>query len=430
MAQITFIISGGTPDYTVTIEGYMGSPSEWVFNAPGQYTIQVDYQEAYRLLIVDSRGCTASDDYGYTRPDSLINFYIISGVNFSDGTNIYIKDMTPQDACDALIAKCEDTLANGNQGGTGQIANNPPLIGDSVYAYWYTDSLIKFNDGTFIFTTEWNGSRCGIDKYIGHIEDGVITEMILCTLPATTTTTTLEPTTTTTTTTCDPSKCDYGLLYNWYAVGTEKIAPTGWHIPTDDEWATLSTYLGGEEVAGGKMKTTGLCDWTTPNTDATNESGFSALPIGWRELYEGAFTEISYYSTWWSSSVIEETWSVCWYTSYDNASLFWDYYDSGHGWGIRCLMDSPEDWYEGLKMTDIDGNNYDTVKIGNQVWTVQNLKVTHYNDGEAIPNVEDDAIWMTLTTGALCAYNNDWDTYVCVTEPTPYTTTTTTTSSP
>jgi len=123
------------------------------------------------------------------RPDSLINFYIISRVNFTDGTNIYIKDMTPQDACDALLAKCEDTLANGDQGGTGQIANNPPLIGDTVYAYWYTDRCYKFNDGTFIFTTEWNGSRCGIDKYIGHIEDGVITEMILCTLPATTTTT-------------------------------------------------------------------------------------------------------------------------------------------------------------------------------------------------------------------------------------------------
>lgn len=231
--------------------------------------------------------------------------------------------------------------------------------------------------------------------------------------------------TTTTTTTCDPLLCDYGLLYNWYAVGTEKLAPTGWHVPTDDEWTTLSTYLGGEEVAGGKMKTTGLCDWAIPNTDATNESGFSALPFGWRELWEGAFTQISYYSTWWSSSVIAETWSSSWYTSYDNASLFWDYYDSGHGWGVRCLMDSPEDWYEGLKMTDIDGNDYDTVKIGNQVWTVQNLKVTHYNDGEAIPNVEDDAIWMTLTTGALCAYNNDWNTYACVPEPTTTTTTTT-----
>lgn len=189
MAQITFIISGGTPDYTVTIEGYMGSPSEWVFNAPGQYTIQVDYQEAYRLLIVDSRGCTSSDDYGYTRPDSLINFYIISRVNFNDGTNVYIKDMTPQDACDALLAKCEDTLANGHQGGTGQIANNPPLIGDTVYAYWYTDSLIKFNDGTFIFTTAWNGSRCDVDKYIGHIENGIITDLVLCVPPTTTTTT-------------------------------------------------------------------------------------------------------------------------------------------------------------------------------------------------------------------------------------------------
>lgn len=190
MAQITFIISGGTPDYTVTIEGYMGSPSEWVFNAPGQYTIQVDYQEAYRLLIVDSRGCTANDDYGYTRPDFLVNYYITSRINFTDGSNIYIKDMTPQQACDELTLKCESSFSSGSQGGSGQIANNPPQIGDIVYAYWYTDSLLKFTNGTYIFSTEWNGSRCNAIKYIGHIENGIITDLIVCYPPTTTTTTT------------------------------------------------------------------------------------------------------------------------------------------------------------------------------------------------------------------------------------------------
>ena len=88
-------------------------------------------------------------------------------------------------------------------------------------------------------------------------------------------------------------------------------------------------------------------------------------------------------------------------------------------------------------MLDIDGNQYDTIQIGTQIWTIQNLKTTHYNDGESIPNVENYIAWNNLTTGACCAYNNDWETYACVPEPTtttttqePTTTTTTTTEEP
>jgi uncharacterized protein (TIGR02145 family) len=73
----------------------------------------------------------------------------------------------------------------------------------------------------------------------------------------------------------------YGKLYNWYAVADPRhVCPTGWHEPTDGEWTTLTDYLGGAAVAGGKMKTTGLQYWISPNTDATNESGFSGLPGG------------------------------------------------------------------------------------------------------------------------------------------------------
>ena len=103
----------------------------------------------------------------------------------------------------------------------------------------------------------------------------------------------------------------YGLLYNWNAVAgihdtdpntpNKTIAPTGWHVPTDAEWTTLTNYLGGESIAGGKMKSTGTTLWTNPNTGATNESGFSAIPGGWRDisidfgaLRQGAF--------WWSTS--------------------------------------------------------------------------------------------------------------------------------
>ena len=74
----------------------------------------------------------------------------------------------------------------------------------------------------------------------------------------------------------------YGKLYNWYAVTDPRgLAPAGWHVPTDAEWTTLIDYLGGVLVAGGKMKSTGTTYWRIPNTDATNSSGFSALPGGW-----------------------------------------------------------------------------------------------------------------------------------------------------
>jgi len=78
----------------------------------------------------------------------------------------------------------------------------------------------------------------------------------------------------------------YGAWYNWYAVNTGKLAPAGWHIPTVAEWNTLIEYLGGKSVAGGKMKSTGTTHWGGPNLGATNSSGFSAYPPGYRN-YDG-----------------------------------------------------------------------------------------------------------------------------------------------
>jgi|GEM_PF-4490758 len=81
----------------------------------------------------------------------------------------------------------------------------------------------------------------------------------------------------------DPAKQEkWGALYNWYAVETGKLAPAtgGWRVPTDADWTILSDYLGGVSVAGGKMKEAGTANWSSPNTGATNESGFSALPGG------------------------------------------------------------------------------------------------------------------------------------------------------
>lgn len=98
-------------------------------------------------------------------------------------------------------------------------------------------------------------------------------------------------------------KSDYGALYNWYAVGTGKLCPKGWHAPTNDEIDILVTFLGGANAAGGKLKEAGLTHWNSPNEGATNESGFSFLPGGYRSN-SGIFAEIRINGAWWNISDI------------------------------------------------------------------------------------------------------------------------------
>lgn len=103
------------------------------------------------------------------------------------------------------------------------------------------------------------------------------------------------------------NKETYGALYNWYVVnaandGGKNVCPTGWHIPTVAEWTTLITYLGGESVAGGKLKETGTIHWNSPNAGATNESGFTALPSG-NHLSDGKCYDIGRHGYWWSSAL-------------------------------------------------------------------------------------------------------------------------------
>lgn len=228
--------------------------------------------------------------------------------------------------------------------------------------------------------------------------------------------------------TCDTC---YGLLYNWYAVDTGKLAPTGWHVPTDAEWTTLTTWLtnngygyegSGDDVSKSLASQCGWTSYSTPGTvgndpNSNNSSGFSGLPGGYRYYY-GSFSGIGRYGNWWSSTDRLAADAFYRYVDYSYANVTRSFYYKKGGFSVRCLRDSTDGWTIGDHMTDIDGNQYDTIQIGTQIWTVQNLKTVHYNDGEAIPNVEDNTTWSNLTTGALCAYNNDWETYACVPEPT------------
>jgi uncharacterized protein (TIGR02145 family) len=99
------------------------------------------------------------------------------------------------------------------------------------------------------------------------------------------------------------NKSIYGALYNGYAVNTSKLCPTGWHIPSDNEWLTLESLFGGGELAGGALKEKGYSHWQTPNTGATNESGFTGLPGGFHDSgeYGGIYNYLGTYGYWWTS---------------------------------------------------------------------------------------------------------------------------------
>ena len=132
----------------------------------------------------------------------------------------------------------------------------------------------------------------------------------------------------------------YGRLYNWYTVAStnpKNACPTGWHAASDADWTTLTTYLGGEGAAGGKLKETGTTHWTSPNTGATNETGFAALPAGYRDA-GGTFGLLGSYGFWWSSN---QNASYAWYRYmyYNSSSISSGDNDKRAGFSVRCVKD-------------------------------------------------------------------------------------------
>jgi len=130
----------------------------------------------------------------------------------------------------------------------------------------------------------------------------------------------------------------YGALYNWYVVETGNVCPTGWHVPTDAEWTILTDYLGGTSVAGGKLKDTGTTHWTSPNTGATNETGFTALPGGCRGS-GGSFDDVGRFGYWWSSTEISSTNAWFRVVNYLFATIVRSNYNKEFGFSVRCLRD-------------------------------------------------------------------------------------------
>ncbi|MDD3892495.1 MAG: fibrobacter succinogenes major paralogous domain-containing protein [Bacteroidales bacterium] len=141
----------------------------------------------------------------------------------------------------------------------------------------------------------------------------------------------------------------YGVLYNWAAAmsgatssetnpsGVQGVCPTGWHIPSDAEWTELTDFLGGEEVAGGKLKETGTTHWYRPNTGATNETGFTALPGGFRDYW--GLSGIGFVGRWWSATE-EDASNVRYRYAFHEGSNFNTYYTrKTEGNSVRCVRD-------------------------------------------------------------------------------------------
>jgi uncharacterized protein (TIGR02145 family) len=137
------------------------------------------------------------------------------------------------------------------------------------------------------------------------------------------------------------NKTPYGALYNLYAVNTGKLCPTGWHVPTDAEWHQLVLFLDpnatqGEDeslIAGAKLKESGTAHWTSPNTGATNESGFTALPGGYRAPNGFALKGSNgYYWTFGDMTIMRLL-----YNGTNLVTRTWEYSEMGHS--VRCLKD-------------------------------------------------------------------------------------------
>lgn len=131
----------------------------------------------------------------------------------------------------------------------------------------------------------------------------------------------------------------YGRLYNWHAVNDSRnIAPAGWHVPSDEEGQTLIDYLGGNNIAGGKLKESGTEHWNNPNLGATNESGFTALPVGYRSN-SGVFIHIGINAYFWYSTENNIYCAFALNLNYSHSGVLSGARDKQLGYSVRCVKD-------------------------------------------------------------------------------------------
>ncbi len=138
------------------------------------------------------------------------------------------------------------------------------------------------------------------------------------------------------------NKNTYGALYNWFTVNAKgadnipKLAPEGWHIPSDAEWQILADYLGNSD--GGQLKETGSLYWNLPNTGATNKFAFGGRGGGFR-AENGIYSNIKNYADFWTSTEESSQYSIYWDLSFDNAVLGNGAWYKQMGYSVRCIKD-------------------------------------------------------------------------------------------
>ncbi len=190
-------------------------------------------------------------------------------------------------------------------------------------------------------------------------------------------------------------KNTYGALYNWYVVNSsynvlKEVCPTGWREAGYGDWIALVDIFGGESVAGGKLKATGTIEggdglWHSPNTDATNEAGFSALPGG-RRLPDGSFEKIGTDGYWRVTKIVTEGQVVSYTMNYNSASLVREDVNEAYGYSIRCVHED-----------DIDGTLYTTPTLTTAI--ASSITETGAQSGG---NITDDGNTPTIDSRGVC----------------------------
>jgi uncharacterized protein (TIGR02145 family) len=228
------------------------------------------------------------------------------------------------------------------------------------------------------------------------------------------------------------NEATFGKLYNWHAVNDPRgLAPKGWHVATINEFEDLSNHLGGEDNSGEKLKSNK--GWENPaifnakkhSGNGTNESGFTGLPGGGRFNDEGEFGNQYVYGHFWCGSdrADNEDDPTMFELSTIANELYSNYSDKINGFSVRCVSGSSLKNQNNQSMNgnqqkihvygsvvDIDGNNYKTVTIGDQIWMAENLRVKHFINGDPIKKIESAEDWVNAFKDeepAWCYYYND-----------------------
>lgn len=209
---------------------------------------------------------------------------------------------------------------------------------------------------------------------------------------------------------------EYGLLYNWYAVTDVRniTSSDDWTVANRTQLNSLSTYLGGNSVSGGKLKETGTTYWLTPNTGATNEKGFNSRGSGYRVQTTGAFSTPKADNIIWTSTSATTTNAYYLATNYNTGAATAGTISKIRGMSIRLVRNATgvSDGVTGT-YTGNDGKVYRTIVINQLEYLADALSETRFRDGSIITwyganqaNYFTNAEWIALTTAGCCAFAN------------------------